>query len=282
MSLIFTPEFHKYESIGGEDIDWVGVTSFVSFFKQPFDPITQSIKSSKNKKSQWFGVPPEDIRKIWRGEGDRSIDLGHWYHNQRESDITEFSTIERNGITLPIIRPIIKDGIKYAPVQELSNGVYPEHLVYLKSIGLCGQSDRVEIINGIVSISDYKTNKEIKFNGYTNWEGSTQMLTEPLSHLEDCHIVHYGLQLSLYLYIILKHNPTFTPGSLTIDHIIFEEEGKDKYGYPIYKKDSNGNTILKELRYYKVPYYKDEVITMIKFLKDNRQLIKSKYENSKK
>lgn len=283
MSLIFKPEFHKYETIDEDTlIDWVGVTSFVSFFKQPFDAVSQSLKSSKNKKSPWFGIDPEEIQKIWKGEGSRSTDLGHWYHNQRESDITEFDTMDRNGVTIPIVRPLIKDGIKYAPTQVLSNGIYPEHLVFLKSIGLCGQSDRVEVVNNIISISDYKTNKEVKLNGYTNWEGITQMMQEPLSHLEDCHIVHYGLQLSLYLYIILKHNPKLIPGKLTIDHITFEEEGKDAHGYPIYKKDNEGNFILKELKYHEVPYYKEEVLMMLSFLKDNRQLIKSKNGNNKK
>ena len=35
-------------------------------------------------------------------------------------------------------------------------------LVYLKSARLCGQADLVEIVNGYINITDYKTNKEIK------------------------------------------------------------------------------------------------------------------------
>jgi len=277
MALIFKPEFHQYQSIDpSEKIDWLGVTTFVSHFKQSFDPVKQATRSSNNVRSKWYGISPEEIQSIWKGEGDRSTTLGTWYHNQRESDIMEFETMERHGVTVPIVKPIIIEGIKYAPDQKLQNGIYPEHLVYLKSAGICGQSDRVEVVNRLVSISDYKTSKEIKLEGFTNWEGRTTKMLYTLDHLDDCHIVHYGLQLSLYLYMILKHNPQFIPGKLVIDHVIFEEEARDKYNYPIYKKDSSGNYVIKDLKHYPVPYYKSEVIAMINYLRDNRHLIKVK------
>ena len=51
-----------------------------------------------------------------------------------------------------------------------------------------------------------KTNKEIKEKGFTNWEGITSKMYKPVSHLDDCNLKHYNLQLSLYAYIIKKHN----------------------------------------------------------------------------
>ena len=64
----------------------------------------------------------------WNTETERAIELGNWYHNQREENLCEFSTIERR-CKVPIIRPITDDkGIKIAPDQKLDNGVYPEHL----------------------------------------------------------------------------------------------------------------------------------------------------------
>ena len=106
-------------------------------------------------------------------------------------------------------------------------------MVYLKSIGLCGQADLVEVVNGYVNILDYKTNKEIKEKGFTNWEGITSKMYNPVNHLDDCNYNHYTLQLSIYMYIILKHNPKLKPGKLTIQHVKFNELGKDKNGYPI-------------------------------------------------
>lgn len=268
MSIKFEEKNHKYTSTDDSNISWISVTSLISKFKQPFDAQKISQKCSVNKKSKWYGLSPEEIQKIWKTEANEAADLGDWYHSQRENDITEFTTIQRHGIDIPVVKPIIIDGIKHAPSQKLSSGVYPEHMVYLKSAGICGQSDRVEIVDNIVDIIDYKTNKELRLQAFTNWEGITQKMKYPLSHLDDCDIVHYGLQLSIYMYIILKHNPKFRAGKLTIDHIIFEEDERTQYNARVLKRDAQGNPIIKEVQRHSVPYYKDEVISLIHHLRD--------------
>lgn len=277
MAVIFKPEDHSYHSIDPEEnIIWHSVTTVVGQFKSPFDAETQSVKSSKNKKSKWYGMDPARIREIWVGEAKRATDLGTFYHNQREEDLLTFETIERDGITVPIIRPVVVEGIKQAPPQKLVNGVYPEHFVYLKSAGICGQSDLVEVVNDVVSITDYKTNKELKHNSYVNWEGISQKMTGPLAHLEDCNVVHYGIQLSIYMYIILKHNPRLKPGKLMLHHITFESDGEDEFGYPITRRDWQGNPIVKEVTQVEVPYYKQEVQMIMNWLINNKHNIKKK------
>jgi hypothetical protein len=139
----------------------------------------------------------------------------------------------------------------------------------LKSAGVCGQSDRVEVVKGVVDVIDYKTNKEIKKNSFVNWEGKSQKMTGPLSHLDDCNFNHYALQLSTYMYIILKHNPQYKVGKQMLHHVIFEKDGEDEFGYPIVKKDTSGNPIVKTVVPYEVPYLKSEVIAMIDHLKNN-------------
>jgi hypothetical protein len=185
--------------------------------------------------------------------------------------------MERHGSTVPVYKPIETNGIKLSPNQKLTDGVYPEHMVYLKSAGLCGQSDLVEVINGEVHITDYKTNKEIKTEGFTNWEGVTTKMNPPVKHLDDCNVNHYALQLSLYLYIILKHNPKLKPGTLTIHHIVFEEVGKDKFGNPITALDTNGDPIVKDIVQYDLPYLKTEVISLLHWLEDNKDNLKQKH-----
>ena len=98
----------------------------------------------------------------------------------------------------------------------------------------------------------------------------------PLSHLDDCNFSHYALQLSIYMYIIIKHNPKLKPGNMFIHHVQFEEEGKDEYGYPIHKYTPEGDPVLKELVQIPVPYLKDEVISLIHYLYDNKNKIKKK------
>lgn len=278
MILRFTPQDHKYTSIKKEDErDWVSVTSFIGNFKQPFEADRIAEKSSKNKKSKWYGMTPEAIKDAWKSEANRATTLGTWYHNCRESDICALENMERHGFTVPVFKPVEIEGIKYSPDQKLTDGVYPEHMVYLKSAGLCGQSDLVEVVDGHVHITDYKTNKEIKAEGFTNWEGIVTKMMPPVSHLDDCNLNHYTLQLSLYLYIILKHNPRLKPGNLTIHHILFEEVDKDKYGNPITALDSNGDPIVKDIIQYDLPYLKQEVVSLLHWLEDNRNKLKSKH-----
>ena len=269
MAISFKEEGHIYQSTDGEDIKWLSVTSFIGMFKPKFDQLSQAKKSAKNKHSKWYGMDPAEIVKAWEAETDRAIKLGNWYHSQREADILDFKTIERDGIEIPIIKPVIEDGVKIAPNQKLTDGMYPEHLVYLKSAGLCGQADLVEIIYGTINITDYKTNKEIKESGFTNWEGITSKMYHPISHLDDCNLNHYNLQLSIYAYIIKKHNPTFNIGRLTIQHVKFKQIGTDSKGYPI-NEHVNGEPVIEDIKMYNLPYLKDEVTSLIMWLKDKK------------
>lgn len=274
MELKFTAKDHKYETPDKPDFKWLSVTSAISLFKPPFDKDTIAKKSSKNKKSKWYGMTPEEIIKAWDGENKRALSLGSWYHDQREQELIACDTLQRNGIDLNVIRPIEQDGIKLAPDQSLVSGIYPEHMVYLKSAQLCGQADRVEVVNGHVNIYDYKTNKEIKTKGYTNWEGKVNKLSGPLSHIDDCNLMHYALQLSIYMYIILKHNHSLKPGKLEIHHIKFEIEDEDHNGYPIVATDAAGDPLVKEVIPYDLPYMKKEVNNIIKYIKTHPEIFK--------
>jgi hypothetical protein len=275
--IVFNADDHSYRSLDDSNIEWISVTTLVSHFKKPFDAKKIAEKVSKSKKSKWAGIDPVLIQQIWTNEADRSTTLGTWYHNQRESDICALSSMEREGVTVPVFKPTeVKEGVKLAPSQKLEPGVYPEHMVYLRSVGICGQSDLVEVVNGKVNIIDYKTNKEIKMKSYVDWEGKSEKMLPPVDSLDDCHFYHYALQLSIYMYIILKHNPKLKPGKIFIHHVTFEVEKEDNWGYPVTKKDGNGEPVLKEVKPISIPYLVDEVQAIIHYLHDNKAKIKKK------
>jgi hypothetical protein len=279
MSLIFEPNSHTYTSLDPQDqTSWISVTTLLGVLKQPFDSKNIAKKSAVNKKSKWFGMKPEQIQEVWKKEADRACTLGNWYHDQREKDILGCNTIVRYNTELPVIRPVQdEEGRKVAPSQKLIPGIYPEHMVYLRSAGICGQSDLVEVANGEVHILDHKTNKEIKTESFKNWEGISQKMLSPVSHLDDCNLNHYTLQLSIYMYMILKHNPQLKPGKLVINHIQFEEEDeKDEYGYPKTKLDSNGEPMIKAIIPYEIPYLKDEVLSIMRWYKENPSKVQKK------
>ena len=277
MSIVFNANDHSYKSLDGETIDWISVTTLVSNLKKPFDAQKTAQRVSKIKKSKWCGIAPDTILEIWKKEADRATTLGTYYHNQREADLCSLASIEREGIIVPVMPPIPEiEGLKHAPEQKLDDGIYPEHLVYLKSAGICGQSDLVEIVNGHVNIIDYKTNKEIKNESFKEWEGVSEKMLDPVSHLDDCNFNHYSLQLSIYMYIILKHNPKLKPGNIYIHHVVFETEDLDQYGYPITKYSPEGDPVVKEVIPMEIPYLKEEIVGIINWLHDNRTNLKRK------
>lgn len=275
MELTYKEEGHCYINSDDPTQKWISVTTLIHHFKEPFDKEKIANFCARSKKSKWFGIPPEKIIAYWDSEALRANTLGTWYHTQREKEVSNCDTIRRNGIDLPIFKPIINGNIKVAPDQALVPGIYPEHFVYLKSANLCGQADRIEVVQDLVNVDDYKTNKKIETKGYTNWEGVTKKMLPPIEHVDDCNLMHYALQLSTYMYIILKHNHNLKPGKLTIQHVIFELVEKDEFGFPVVAVDEVGNPIVKEVVPYEVPYLKEEVAAMINYFKLNPSMLKN-------
>lgn len=269
--LKFQDEGHKYFSDDG--FDWVSVTKLVEQFKEPFDAPAVAERCSKGKNPKYKGKTVEQILEIWDKEKNRAANLGTWYHNQREADTLACNTITRDGIELPIVSPTMDGALKLAPNQKLDPGIYPELLVYLKSASVCGQADRVEVVGDRVDVYDFKTNKEIKFRGYEFWDGSRKKMLGPLRHLDDCEFNHYALQLSVYMFIILKHNWNLEPGVLEIHHIEFEKEDEDENGFPIYALNPLGEPIIKDVKPIRLPYLKKEVLLMLNWLKKHKKMV---------
>lgn len=267
MSVKFIDKDHSYSSIDEkENIKWTSVTTLIHMFKKPFDSKAMAEKCSKGKNPKYNKLTPKEILDLWKQENKRAVNLGSWYHDQRERDLLACNTITRNGNELTIINPLMDGDVKLAPDQNLTDGIYPEHFVYLKSASVCGQGDRVEVYDGKINLYDYKTNKEIKTEGFKGPGGKTEKMLPPLSHLDACNYNDYALQLSVYMYIMLKHNRSLKPGVIQMDHVKFEIEKYDKNGYPVVSNDAAGDPMVKEVKSYQLPYLKKEVIAMFKVL----------------
>ena len=271
----FHEQEHKYKSECGTE--WKSVTSIIKLFQESFDGPAIAENCSKNKKSKWYGMSPDEILKAWDDISTTAKDLGNWYHKQQEQLVCELNNIEKEGDVLNIVKPLYEGDIKHSPDQKLENNhIYPEHLCYLKSYGICGQSDLVEVRNKKLNIIDFKTNRVLTTSGYVNWKGIEKKLLKPVSHLPDCKLSIYNLQLSLYMYMILKHNPSLSPGKLIIHHIIFKEIDHDRLGNKAIARDSNGDPIIERVDKYQLPYLKKEVQAILKYINENSSDCKTK------
>ena len=246
---------HKYlNSINGEE--YISVTKVIEKLHESFDSESMAKKCSKNSKSKWYGMAPDKIIRIWNSENKRSTELGHYYHKIQEDNAADAN--------LKVFRSDVRQGVKYATNQILEEGLYVEHLIYHPTVNLCGQADEVRVEDGYIHILDYKTSKEIKMKGFTPYNGKPKMLFYPVDHMEDCNYNHYTLQLSLYMYMILLHNPHLKPGKICIRHSIFNER-LDQYGFPktIFNE---GVPSIKTLMWYWPEYHEKEVIKIINYL----------------
>lgn len=237
---------HKYESIVPDNRVWRGVTTALKSWKEQF-PANKTQECSVNPNSPWFAIEPNEIQRIWDEERNRSTKLGKWYHELREKELC-----------CKNMSPVV-DGWKYALPQQLENGVYPEMIVYHPEYNICGQSDRVECVDNVINVGDYKTSKVVKTRGFKG----KKMLKE-LSHLEDCELTSYTLQLSIYLRILLYHNPHMRPGKLTIEHVKFKINKYDRWGYPIHQKTKDGGFIVEDITYIDCAYLEKEAEIIMK------------------
>ena len=269
----FYPENHRYISIDPLDTKrWVSATGVLERFKEKFDTIGKSEDCANNPEYKLYGHSAEEIRNIWKMETTRATDLGSWYHAKQEEKMLRDGFIVHKGVKIPVF-PTITDefGVKTASKQQLINGCYPEHLVFDSEYYTCGQSDKPIIYNKKITVRDFKSNKEVTTGGYVGKSGIPKKLLYPLNHLEDCDVVKFGLQLSIYGYTIKKHNPGYEVEDLFIEHVKFETDGEDKYGYPITRRDKNGEPIIKEVIEIPVPYLESEVKMMLNRINYDRK-----------
>lgn len=267
MQVTFKEEGHKYESIPAQS--WTSVTRVIEKFCPEFNDREQAAKSSQNQTSKWYGIDIEEILQIWEGERNRSTDVGHRYHNKMEFKAINLGSKKHRGKVIKIIPTPFINGVKTALDQKLTDGVYPEHIIYNEKIGVCGQSDLVFVADGFVDISDYKTVKEMKLQSWKPTFGPSKKMLAPVDNLEDCNFFHYALQLSIYLKLILMKNPDLKPGKLILIHVMFELDGVDQYGFPIIKVE-NGNEVVKEIKKYEVPYLEIEAVKCLKKMRSLR------------
>lgn len=287
--IYFLDKDHKYVSHESDDdkIDWTSVTTLIEMFSEEFDEkkVAYNCSTGKSKTKKYVGLSVNQILDLWSSENKRSTDLGSKYHLQKETKLISEHLQERDGLLYPVYPPIMHGEKKLSIPQRLTEGIYPEHMMYLKSAGICGQGDRLEIIKNFIDVYDHKTNKKLEFESYKNYQGKGKKMKSILSHLDDCNFIHYSIQLSIYMYMVKKHNYNLTPRNLVLEHVTFVIDEKDKYGFPTYLLDSDGNPVVEDVNNYKLDYMEREVIGIINFIKENPDFLinfkKKKYESKR-
>lgn len=254
MGIRITDE-HEYFNDSG--VQYQGVTSLVSLYKQPFDQLAVAIRyAAKN------GGTPEYWIGQWEAKKNNACDRGHTFHAHKE-DLSMGRGVDTIRGAVKMVR---NQNLYYhrESLYSLPDGMYPELMLWDDGYKLAGTADKVNIETSggyrYVDIDDYKTNEQIESVSYQFTNGDFKMMQYPVAHMMDCNLSHYELQLSFYMFVLERHG--FTPRTLTITHYPPPITGNEKKHTDVIKR--------KEVVPYILEYRKREVIAILNHFNKQR------------
>jgi len=207
----FDERAHRY-TVAGKSL--TSVTKWTGSFFPAFDA-KRIAKSYAAKR----GLQVPDVLADWKQAGIRGSTLGTIVHRYAECEFNN----------LPFDRPAYLDYEEYFQavdrvVAKLLRRFWligAEVIVFSPSLGLAGTVDLLmrDPENKDVLIFDWKTNKTI-----TTQNSYNQFALSPISHLDDCHLAKYSLQLNTYKRIIQTED--YYPDNYRMALIHLENDGE--------------------------------------------------------
>lgn len=260
----FIKDEHRYVNESGDDL--MSVSKFTDRFKEKVD--WNAIAERSAAQATRLGTPTtqEDLLQRWAIKRVISAEIGTLLHSIKETEVIDGSNLFFYNQECKKQLGSYENGHKHSiPINKLENNtVYPELMIYDLDHMICGQADKVIVAKNKINIHDYKTDNEIKFEGWSNqWKKARKFLA-PLDHLDDCNGNLYSIKMSLYMYMLWKaNNGKLKPGDIIIEHMHLKRD-PDKDNIPVLE---DGKPVVLKTETIKLPYRKKEVIAMLKTLK---------------
>jgi len=182
----FNPEIRRYTY---NNKPLLSVSNFIKGLHQEFDSDYWS-----KVKAEELGITQEEILAQWDAKAKRSIEIGNFVHKWIENYYNQVWT------ELPMDLEII-DRINHFN-QVWGKNLYKltpvcfEKRVFSEKYGIVGVIDSIFLYKDKVIIVDFKTNSKIIT------ENRFQKMFAPFDKYDDCHFIHYSIQVSLYSLIL--------------------------------------------------------------------------------
>lgn len=202
------------------------VTTFLHKFQHEFEEDRISLE-----KAEELGMTQADLLADWKFKNKKSIAKGKAVHNYIENlflnkiyEYPEKEIIDEFGYDpvkaeFDIIRVLIDDF--YQKTKGKLIPIKLEFIVYDEEIGIAGMMDGLFFNLKVkeFQIWDWKSNKKIRKKNHF------QAMKSPLSHLDDCEMTLYSLQVNLYKYILRRRLPELKIGDCFI--VWFNEKNSE-------------------------------------------------------
>jgi len=206
MEVLYNDATHTYYTVvDGKVRIYTSATTLINKYKQPFET-----KIRAKAYAEKHGHTPEYWIKQWAKTSKAAREYGTAMHNAKEK--IEYQTSPK---------AINTSEARLLDYNSLEDGIYPELKLWHHEWGIAGRADKCTITTRedgrYMDIDDFKTNKVLDVRGFEFRDGSRKRLLSPITHLEDCKLILYALQLSLYQY--MAEYLGFKVGKRNIIHI---------------------------------------------------------------
>lgn len=201
----FVEETHQYLTEDNKEL--ISVSRFTDQYKEKVDWKAIAKKVATKETKAGSPTTAKDILAKWERKRNISAQVGTLYHSIREKELLSTAN-EFYNLPCTVQECLYENGSKFSiPISKLvNNTVYPELMIYDLEYMICGQSDKVIVVDNKIHIWDYKTDNEIKFRAFSSLWVKPQKMLAPLQHLDDCNGNHYSIKMSLYMYLLWKAN----------------------------------------------------------------------------
>lgn len=169
-----------------EAVECISVTTLIKKYSEPFHAEEKSIELAEGK-----GTDPESLRASWNYSGD----FGSLIHMYPENISKHIEPDEILDDREPAYRNAV-DMFWNAEKMETAK-LYPEIIIYDVERRVAGTIDMLAFFPDRTSILDWKTNERFRTRAYRD-----ARLLPPFSHIPDCHMTKYSLQLNIYKQIL--------------------------------------------------------------------------------
>lgn len=197
----FDEPTHVY-TVKGSSKGICSITTFIHQFFGHFDSdaiITNMMRSKKWPQSRWYGMGREAIKAAWSANAKNASEAGTAVHLAIEMVMNGAPDRMPKYIEdSPEMKYFWKYWNEHSKIWEPWR---TEWEVWDEPLKLAGSIDMVykHRINGTYAIYDWKRTKEIKMDN--EWQSGLG----PVSHLPDCNLWHYTLQLNSYKWLLEKN-----------------------------------------------------------------------------
>ena len=219
-----------------KDTSFTSVTTWIHSLFPQFNAtkIIDKMQKSKNwEKSKYYGMSADEIKALWKKNGQEASKAGTKLHNDIESYYNQHE-VDNSSVEFKYFLNFENDRVK-DPINDTMLPYRTEWTIYDEELRLSGSVDMLYEYkdSGLLTIYDWKRCKDIKKNN--GWEHCN---IDELSYIPNTNYWHYALQLNTYREII-ERNYNKTIHSLWLVCLHPDKSGYQKISVPIMKTEMN-------------------------------------------